>query len=104
MTDFAYDGPIFLVPLSPSYPSSPVLSVILVVNMVYGKTSVFLFNTSSYTLLESVVRPDTHPYASVSHEGQQGVWLSNSCKNQASELSNKIFVSIFLKASISGKY
>ena len=23
-TDFAYDGPIFLVPLSPSYPSSPV--------------------------------------------------------------------------------
>ena len=22
--DFAYDGPIFLVPLSPSYPSSPV--------------------------------------------------------------------------------
>ena len=24
MTDFAYDGPIFLVPLSPSYPSSPV--------------------------------------------------------------------------------
>ena len=25
MTDFAYDGPIFLVPLSPSYPSSPVL-------------------------------------------------------------------------------
>ena len=24
-TDFAYDGPIFLVPLSPSYPSSPVL-------------------------------------------------------------------------------
>ena len=25
MTDFAYDGPIFLVPLSLSYPSSPVL-------------------------------------------------------------------------------
>ena len=25
-TDFAYDGPNFLVPLSPSYPSSPVLS------------------------------------------------------------------------------
>ena len=25
-TDFAYDGPIFLVPLSPSYPSSPVLA------------------------------------------------------------------------------
>ena len=25
MTDFAYDGPIFLVPLSPSYPSSPVI-------------------------------------------------------------------------------
>ena len=25
-TDVAYDGPIFLVPLSPSYPSSPVLS------------------------------------------------------------------------------
>ena len=25
MTDFAYDGPIFLVPLSPSYPSSPVV-------------------------------------------------------------------------------
>ena len=24
MTDFAYDGPVFLVPLSPSYPSSPV--------------------------------------------------------------------------------
>ena len=24
MTDFAYDGPIFLVPLSPSYPSSHV--------------------------------------------------------------------------------
>ena len=24
MTDFAYDGPIFLVPLSSSYPSSPV--------------------------------------------------------------------------------
>ena len=24
MTDFAYDGPIFMVPLSPSYPSSPV--------------------------------------------------------------------------------
>ena len=24
MTDFAYDGPIFLVPLSLSYPSSPV--------------------------------------------------------------------------------
>ena len=23
-TDFAYDGPIFLVPLSPSYPSSPI--------------------------------------------------------------------------------
>ena len=27
MTDFAYDGPIFLVPLSLSYPSSPVLSM-----------------------------------------------------------------------------
>ena len=26
-TDFAYDGPIFLVPLSPSYPSSPVLNL-----------------------------------------------------------------------------
>ena len=26
MTDFAYDGPILLVPLSPSYPSSPVLN------------------------------------------------------------------------------
>ena len=26
MTDFAYDGPIFLVPLSLSYPSSPVLT------------------------------------------------------------------------------
>ena len=26
-TDFAYDGPIFLVPLSPSYPSSPVVSM-----------------------------------------------------------------------------
>ena len=26
MTDFAYGGPIFMVPLSPSYPSSPVLS------------------------------------------------------------------------------
>ena len=25
-TDFAYDGPNFMVPLSPSYPSSPVLS------------------------------------------------------------------------------
>ena len=25
-TDFAYDGPIFLVPLSPSYPSSPVIT------------------------------------------------------------------------------
>ena len=25
-TDFAYDGPIFLVPLSLSYPSSPVLT------------------------------------------------------------------------------
>ena len=25
MTDFAYDGPIFLVPLGPSYPSSPVM-------------------------------------------------------------------------------
>ena len=25
MTDFAYDGPIFLVPLSLSYPSSPVI-------------------------------------------------------------------------------
>ena len=25
-TDFAYDGPIFLVPLSPSYTSSPVQS------------------------------------------------------------------------------
>ena len=24
-TDFAYDGPIFLVPLSPSYPSLPVV-------------------------------------------------------------------------------
>ena len=30
-TDFAYDGPIFLVPLSPSYPSSPVhISIILI--------------------------------------------------------------------------
>ena len=28
MTDFAYDRPIFLVPLSPSYPSSPVLIII----------------------------------------------------------------------------
>ena len=28
MTDFAYDGPIFLVPLSLSYPSSPVLEKI----------------------------------------------------------------------------
>ena len=28
-TDFAYDGPIFLVPLSPSYPSSPVLSCLV---------------------------------------------------------------------------
>ena len=28
MTDFAYDGPIFLVPLSTSYPSSPVLSMV----------------------------------------------------------------------------
>ena len=27
-TDFAYDGPIFLVPLSPSYPSSPVCSCV----------------------------------------------------------------------------
>ena len=27
MTDFAYDGPIFLVPMSPSYPSSPVPTV-----------------------------------------------------------------------------
>ena len=27
MTDFAYDGPIFLVPLSLSYPSSPVPNV-----------------------------------------------------------------------------
>ena len=26
-TDFAYDGPIFLVLLSPSYPSSPVLQI-----------------------------------------------------------------------------
>ena len=26
-TDFAYDGPIFLVPLSPSYPSSPVITI-----------------------------------------------------------------------------
>ena len=25
-TDVAYDGPIFLVPLSPSYPSSPVVT------------------------------------------------------------------------------
>ena len=25
MTDFAYDGPIFLVPLGTSYPSSPVI-------------------------------------------------------------------------------
>ena len=30
MTDFAYDGPIFLVPLSPSYPSSPVLPCAIV--------------------------------------------------------------------------
>ena len=29
-TDFTYDGPIFLVPLSPSYPSSPV-----VINLFY---------------------------------------------------------------------
>ena len=28
-TDFAYDGPIFLVPFSPSYPSSPVFEVVL---------------------------------------------------------------------------
>ena len=28
-TDFAYDGPIFLVPLSPSYPSSPVFHTYL---------------------------------------------------------------------------
>ena len=27
MTDFAYDRPIFLVPLNPSYPSSPVLCI-----------------------------------------------------------------------------
>ena len=27
MTDFAYDGPIFLVLLSPSYPSSPVFKM-----------------------------------------------------------------------------
>ena len=32
-TDFAYDGPIFLVPLSLSYPSSPV----------YDVTEVFVF-------------------------------------------------------------
>ena len=29
-TDFAFDGPIFLVPLSPSYPSSPVLLSIFI--------------------------------------------------------------------------
>ena len=28
MTDFAYDGPIFLVPLSLSYPSSPVYHIV----------------------------------------------------------------------------
>ena len=28
-TDFAYDGPIFLVPLSPSYPSSSVVVVVV---------------------------------------------------------------------------
>ena len=29
-TDFAYDGPIFLVPLRPSYPSLPVLETIII--------------------------------------------------------------------------
>ena len=31
MTDFAYDGPILLIPLSPSYPSSPVVVVLIVI-------------------------------------------------------------------------
>ena len=35
-TDFLYDGPIFLVPLSPSYPSSPVVGVEVIVVEVVG--------------------------------------------------------------------
>ena len=38
--DFAYDGPIFLVPLSPSYPSSPVFENIF---FVCGCVIMFVF-------------------------------------------------------------
>ena len=35
-TDFAHDGPVFLVPLSPSYPSSPVVSIALLDTIGYN--------------------------------------------------------------------
>ena len=41
-TDFAYDGPIFLVPLSPSYPSSPVSRFIAGGSYSYTRDLVFI--------------------------------------------------------------
>ena len=43
MTDFAYDGPIFLVPLSPSYPSSPVIIIIMSIIMKYWLSLILIF-------------------------------------------------------------
>ena len=41
-TDFAYDGPIFLVPLSLSYPSSPVVMIIIIVMIIIRRKIIIL--------------------------------------------------------------
>ena len=45
MTDFAYDGPIILVPLSLSYPSSPVYVCMYIYKYIYIYIYIYLFST-----------------------------------------------------------
>ena len=50
MTDFAYDGPIFLVPLSPSYPSSPVYRYVYIY-MIFTDIYIYIYITLTLMLV-----------------------------------------------------
>ena len=90
-TDFAYDGPIFLVPLSLSYPSSPVLAVL-------GR------NTSTSDVLSSQLVKTTTPHTQTLLSlpplyryrwggGGTGKWQVNIDKNSATPKYSYIYSS-----------
>ena len=68
MTDFAYDGPIFLVPLSLSYPSSTVV--------IYGT------NQLKSNILNAVLGMNTH-FILIGDRGFRCVVIIKSTRNMA---------------------